>query len=471
MTPPATIGVAWKVAATPLWYVHLGTRLATLCVSMAASGEKRCPPRSWPCSDHEPSSRGVVPGKAAQAAISSSGARRASDAMPRRKPDRASTATRATSCHALVSAGWRRGGQAPGGRCSIRAARRPAATTAARRCARPCAVPRRGAAPRSASARARHRLALLRLQQPSAARDAAPASSTRSAAPACSAQLRGLGEVEGVRAHHHRAAAGRGLDQVLPAERREAAAEQRDVGAARSTAPSRPSSRRARRRRRRIAGGASAQRAAPRDARSPRCAQQRGDLVEALRMARHDRAAAARGTCALRAPGGEQQRLLAFARARDQHDRRGRAPRARPGRASAAPASGVMSNFRLPQTSTSRRAGCAQPRGIVLGLRPARARALRPPARISAASRCAAAQRLCSRQPRIGQHHRHAARLRRGEQVRPHLGLHQHADARAEVLEEARARPPACPTAARPAVAAVAQQRAARPRGRSPCRA
>jgi hypothetical protein len=41
-----------------------------------------------------------------------------------------------------------------------------------------------------------------------------------------------LGEVEGVRPHHQRAAAGGGLDQVLPAQRRKAAAQQRHVGQA-----------------------------------------------------------------------------------------------------------------------------------------------------------------------------------------------------------------------------------------------
>ena len=39
-------------------------------------------------------------------------------------------------------------------------------------------------------------------------------------------------EVEGVRTGQHRAGAGRRLDQVLPAQRREAAAQQRDVGQA-----------------------------------------------------------------------------------------------------------------------------------------------------------------------------------------------------------------------------------------------
>ena len=52
---------------------------------------------------------------------------------------------------------------------------------------------------------------------------------TRRAAPAASAPSAACGEVEGVRPHHQRAAAGRGLDQVLPAQRREAAAEQGHV--------------------------------------------------------------------------------------------------------------------------------------------------------------------------------------------------------------------------------------------------
>ena len=42
-------------------------------------------------------------------------------------------------------------------------------------------------------------------------------------------QFGGGREVEGVRPHHHRAAAGRGLDQVLAAQGREAAAEQREL--------------------------------------------------------------------------------------------------------------------------------------------------------------------------------------------------------------------------------------------------
>ena len=105
---------------------------------------------------------------------------------------------------------------------------RPAA--AAPRWPPPCARPRRGAGrQRPAPAATR------------ASRAGSPARSTALRTPSVDVghAQRGAGrqrpfgrlrEIEGVRPHHQRAAAGRGLDQVLPAQRREAAAEQRHVG-------------------------------------------------------------------------------------------------------------------------------------------------------------------------------------------------------------------------------------------------
>ena len=131
-------------------------------------------------------------------------------------------------------------------------------------------------------------------------------------------QLGGVGEVEGVRAHHHRAAAGRGLDQVLAAERREAAAEQGDIGervlgrhlAHRVAEPDIGA--------RRFGGRRSAQ-ALRRDSVKP---------ASAISAATASKRCGWRGTTTssgrgsgTRAPGREQARLLALARDRREHHR------------------------------------------------------------------------------------------------------------------------------------------------------
>ena len=114
-------------------------------------------------------------------------------------------------------------------------------------------------------------------------------------------------------------------------------------------------------------------------------------------------------------------------------------PRPRPARqarprASSA-GSAAMSYFRLPTTLDLAHAGVAQARGVGVGLRQRRGQALerRPQQRVDAPAAASAALAHA----RVGEQHRHAARRRDGEQVRPDLGFHQHADRRIGVAQEA----------------------------------
>ena len=114
------------------------------------------------------------------------------------------------------------------------------------------------------------------------------------------------------------------------------------------------------------------------------------------------------------------------------------------------------------------RARRAQPRGVGLGLREHGARALSTPA--ASAPRSARRARAALAQARVREHHRHAARRAAGEQVRPDLGFHQHADARGGSGRGSGARRRACRTAARSA-RRPSRSSAGRRRARSPCRA
>jgi hypothetical protein len=135
------------------------------------------------------------------------------------------------------------------------------------------------------------------------------------------------------------------------------------TSASRSTAPSRPANRRSRRR----PAGPSEAHALRRDTLKPACAHQRRDLVEALRMARHQQPLHAGRWCGGPA-GGAQELSPPRPRANWRTS-----PPAGPARARQAPApaggSGPASNFRLPNTPLHRGAGLAR-RAHRLGLRP-----------------------------------------------------------------------------------------------------
>ena len=156
-------------------------------------------------------------------------------AQPRRRgvPGQRQASSRCSCCAAEARGSGRRRVQALGSRRRIASAMRAAAPRCCAANARPAALaPPPLVALRPAPARRR---------RPPRCRDAERRAGGER-------ELGGLGEVEGVRTHHHRAAAGRRLDQVLAAQRREAAAEQGRRRPARSRPASRPASRRARRR-------------------------------------------------------------------------------------------------------------------------------------------------------------------------------------------------------------------------------
>ena len=245
------------------------------------------------------------------------------------------------------------------------------------------------------------------------------------AAPASCASCAASAEVEGVRPHDDRAAAGRRLDQVLPAQRREAAAEQGHIGHA-------------------VVQRHLAQRVADPDvgrrraARPTRCGAKRVKPCCAASAATSSKRCGWRGTTQpargrrrRRARSGRactsarNSRLLALARAGEHHHRLAARRRARRGPAPAAPASGAASNFRLPNTPLTVAPACASRCASAFGLRPhggqrriGRARQARQPPRLR--------QRLLA-QARVGQHQRHAARPALRHQVGPDLGFHQHA--------------------------------------------
>ena len=111
-------------------------------------------------------------------------------------------------------------------------------------------------------------------------------------------QLGCLGKIEGMRPHQHRAAAGCGLDQVLPTKRLKAAAQQRHIGqpvikrhlTQGITEPDRrrlPGSTSSRTGLIRLSGRPWTALAAPDQRKTPGL-HQRSHCVKALRVARHD---------------------------------------------------------------------------------------------------------------------------------------------------------------------------------------
>ena len=134
--------------------------------------------------------------------------------------------------------------------------------------------------------------------------------------------------------------------------------------------------------------------------------------------------------------GGQQVRqhgLLAFTRAREHGDGpvHGGVP-GTPARLLVRIGCGV--ELEVAEHADHRRAGLAQPRRVVLGLRTG-GHQTRVGRRQQGHALCAA-QRL-GRQPRIGQHQRHARAPAARDQPGPDLGLHEHADPRAELRDEA----------------------------------
>jgi hypothetical protein len=171
--------------------------------------------------------------------------------------------------------------------------------------------------------------------------------------------------------------------------------------------------------------------AAPRQ-REAGVGDQLGDGLEALRMARHDDQQ--RPRCGDAPPRREQHRLLAFTRRRGDDDAAAEA--GAPGSAASEQA-GVGGDvvFQVADDADLAHAGVAQAGGVGLGLRQRRGQALerRPQQRIDAPAALSAALAHA----RVGEQDRNAARRRDGEQVRPDLGFHQHADRRIGVLQEA----------------------------------
>ena len=248
-------------------------------------------------------------------------------------------------------------------------------------------------------------------------------------------QVRGFAEVEGMRPQHHGAVAGQGLDEVLAAQRRKAAAHERGVGQAvvqghlaqRITQPDVDVIRRS------PAGRATHPLAAARDMQAA-ASQQRRHFVKALRMARHDQPLHGPACRPQRAQGGQQHGLLALAAAGQQHHRAGQAGLPLPG-ALQQRSVRTRIEFQVAEHAAHGRTQQAQAPGIVLGLRPGGGQG-----GIGRARQRRHAQRLAQRfvaEPRVGQRQRHALFAADGDQVGPHFGLHEHADRGPELLHEA----------------------------------
>ena len=258
-------------------------------------------------------------------------------------------------------------------------------------------------APRCASQSAfpalRHRAALLRVRRAARAlrvnRRVGVARLERRAR--LEREPRRLGEIEHARAEHHRRAGGERLDQVLPAERQEAAADHRHV--ARRVVE------------RHLAHGvaevdAGRSRPGTSVAAAPRIGPSR-DLVEALRMARNDDDREAR-----RFPGisssssfSSPSRVLASS----STGRPSVAFHSRP--AASCAASSATSNLRLPVTSTRGAPERAQARGVGLALRADRGQAADRRARSARASAGSRAPSFSDMRA-LASTHRHAVALR-----------------------------------------------------------
>ena len=249
--------------------------------------------------------------------------------------------------------------------------------------------------------------------------------------PARDRQLSGLGKVEGVRAQHHRATAGRSLDQIVATERRKTAAQQRHVRAAvvqRHLAHrvSEPDLSAQGLWRRCVAPGAAARQA------QAHSTHQRRHFVKAMRVARHDQQQRSR----LRHlhPGREQHRFFTFAGDCGEHDV---ALQQRTPGLALPQLGGVGRDVELQVATHDHWLGAAGPQ------------AARVPFGLSQHQRQALYRRVHQRrqpltlllalvaQPRIGQHHRQRCCLGRMQQVRPDLGFHQHPNGRPEPRQKA----------------------------------
>ena len=243
-------------------------------------------------------------------------------------------------------------------------------------------------------------------------------------------------EVERRGPHQHGTTAGRGLDQILAAQRRKAAAEQRGIGhavikghlAERIAQPQALLARLGQCARRRAQPFA-----APRNPQSRGLQRQRHRL-EALRMARHHQPLHFERLGPEPAQGVNEQCLLAFAAAGQHHHRT---------RRTVAPLRALRQlrgigqhiELEIAQHAVHRRRQCAQALRIGLGLGPDRGQRL-----VGRHGQRRQLQGLVQRlavEPRIGQRQRHAARAADRGQVGPDFGFHQHADGGPELRNEA----------------------------------
>ena len=242
-----------------------------------------------------------------------------------------------------------------------------------------------------------------------------------------------------MRTGQHRAAAGGRLDQVLPAQRREAAPQQRHI---RAGVIGRHLAHRVAQPDIGLPGQSARPGAGP--AAAPHQRQAAGDhagadLVEALRMTRHQQQQRprlrGRTLRQHRTPGRQQRLVLAFAPARSQHHRpRQTGTPAQPGGQERRCRLQVVFQIAADLDRRLRRTRPAQPSGIVrrLGQHGGEGARRRSEQGIEAQGLAQA----FLRQPRIGQHDRHAGLPRRMQQRRPDLGLHQHTQRRTMAPQE-----------------------------------
>ena len=241
-------------------------------------------------------------------------------------------------------------------------------------------------------------------------------------------------KIEGMRADQHRFAQRCRLDQVLPAQRQQAAADKGAVAGriirkhlAHRVAQQHP---RGWRHQPVLPPGWNGA-ARPGRARRPVVPRRRNAADGAARSAARYSSGRLARVNASRISSSSPSRVLA-------HSSTGRWPTAARSQAPVASAAAgtTTSNLMLPVTATSPHAQLAHARGVVGRLR----RHQRDGAR-GLKNQLAQALRLLQRtlrQARIGQHHRHAVALALVDQVRPHFGFHQNADARRKVADKAR---------------------------------
>ena len=173
------------------------------------------------------------------------------------------------------------------------------------------------------------------------------------------------------------------------------------------------------------------------DEREPAVAQQCRDLVEALRMARHDHDERASKRHARERV--EQQYLLALARARREEHRPLPEQDTQPPAAVDHRRRGRDIELEVPGDGDGRRAERLEPCGVGVGLR---ADGVERPQRLARErGDPRVATRRLLRQPGVREQERHAAAIAFAHQVRPQLGLHEDAERRSEVRDEPPDRP------------------------------